>query len=653
MSDERERERYRAGGDLYLTSSRVTWRQSQREVKKMAFPKAVTSTIDSHNGQLIRNLTLYRPFSVIVGPNGSGKTHLLRGLKTELQQHAGGKKVRYLSAGRMGMLEQFRSDFDGHRGNSPMYDQARYGSKTDLLRRHNMETLNGDFQTLAERADIQIKIQERLRKLFKRDLLIDWDGGELKVEFNRTEGESKPYSSGREASGLMHLVGILSALYDDEVGALLIDEPEVSLHPQLQAFLLREIKSIAGEPTEADHKKIVIIATHSTEMVTLRSADDLPSLIFCNDLMSDPRQVAPDEPTLKAKKLTSLMARLGQSHKLALFSRRPLLVEGASDAIIAQSLANKLDLYPEAAGSQILPVEGKEQIVPLVKLLRLLGKEPTVLADIDAFTDGTDVLNQFLSGSRESAAEASKLGAESAEKLASNVHQSASRAVEEAWPTIGSTAEKHSYWVTEAPEELRRRRAGVATLLGSDLGIWSEDNRYEELKNTKQRVKALFDLAERCGLFFLRKGTVEDYYIHRVDVTAVGKPEAAATEAEHIAAASAVDVRERYADLIRCIEHASNAVPIREAEAMQDLLLAIVPPAQGRLLAGDADIDLDLLARQAVGDRAKIFKLSRDGGKLTIDLRSKILDVASCFPIKLDPAENAVVAVPKYLNLID
>jgi len=84
-----------------------------------------------------------------------------------------------------------------------------------------------------------IKVQERLRKLFKRDLIVEWDAGSLKVIFARLDDESEPYSSGREASGLLHLVGILSALYDDEVGVLLIDEPEVSLHPQLQAFFAK------------------------------------------------------------------------------------------------------------------------------------------------------------------------------------------------------------------------------------------------------------------------------------------------------------------------------------------------------------------------------------------------------------------------------
>ena len=71
------------------------------------------------------------------------------------------------------MLEQFRSDFDGNRRGNPNYDNTTHGSKADLSRRHQAEALNSGFQTLAERADIFIKVQERLRKLFRRDLLIE------------------------------------------------------------------------------------------------------------------------------------------------------------------------------------------------------------------------------------------------------------------------------------------------------------------------------------------------------------------------------------------------------------------------------------------------------------------------------------------------
>ncbi|WP_233635681.1 AAA family ATPase [Hymenobacter setariae] len=220
----------------------------------MAFPFGISVNLTQSRIAGINNPTIrvYSGITTFLGPNGSGKTQLLRGLKMSLHQYANGKKIRYISAGRLGPMEVYRSDYDGYRGHNPSFDDAQFGSKGDVVRRHLNETVIGDFATLAERPDILIKVQERLRKLFKRDLLIDWDGGTLKVFFSRFEqiaGDN--YSSAREASGLLHLVAVLSALYDDEVGCLLIDEPEVSLHPQLQSFLLGEIIKVAGYPSES------------------------------------------------------------------------------------------------------------------------------------------------------------------------------------------------------------------------------------------------------------------------------------------------------------------------------------------------------------------------------------------------------------------
>ena len=165
--------------------------------------------------------------------------------------------------------------------------------------RHQIETISGDFHTLYKRPDILIKVQERLRKLFKRDIKIEWDSGFLKVFFLRVGASNTYYSSAREASGLLHLVGILSALYDDEVGVLLIDEPEVSLHPQLQAFLLKEITRVAGIPGEDGYKKIIVMTTHSTEMIKISKTDDLLSFIFCNDLKEAPIQIPKDAGSYK------------------------------------------------------------------------------------------------------------------------------------------------------------------------------------------------------------------------------------------------------------------------------------------------------------------------------------------------------------------
>jgi AAA domain, putative AbiEii toxin, Type IV TA system len=625
----------------------------EQESPQSIFPLKVQSAIRSHNGQILRNLTLNGPLSVVLGPNGSGKTHLLRGLKASLYSVVGGKKIRFLSAGRMGLFEQYRSDFNGQHGGTPPYDAASYGSKAEAHNRHTAETLQGDFQTLSQRIDIQVKVQERLRKLFRRNLIIEWDAGYLKVLFNRSDESSPPYSSGREASGLMHLVGLLSALYDDDVGALLIDEPEVSLHPQLQAFLLQEIIDVAGQPSIGNNKKIVLIATHSTEMIRLKTVDDLPHFIFCSDLQSDPVQIQPDAPELKNKKIINLVASLGQLHRLSLFSTRPLLVEGSSDSIICQALARKLQLFLEAAGSQLLPVEGKEKLPIVAKLLRLMGKKPTSLADLDGFADGPTLIQDYLSANPQlSMAEAAKLGASSGSELAKNIYDKLCEIADKKWSIIEPIASVHPYWTVKIDDEnLRKRRALLGALFCNNDQVLAALEDGAEFANLKTRVFALFDLAEKCGLFFCRKGTIECYYSNEIPTVDFDKPQAATEEAERIIESTIESVSDSYADVVRCIQFASNVEKISEAEALQDLLLSVAAPAQGRLFADDSDGDLNALVRQTIGEKAALFQIAKKNGKLEIDTLSKILDLPDCFPITIGKDENVVSAIGKALNL--
>jgi len=124
--------------------------------------------------------TLHSPLTVILGPNGSGKTQLLRGSISDLRNKTIGlssKKTRFLSAGRLASIEPNRSDLLGQQRGNPNYALLYTGSRSDSARRHEMESVTGDFLTLSERSDILIKVQERLRKLFGRELTLEWNGG--------------------------------------------------------------------------------------------------------------------------------------------------------------------------------------------------------------------------------------------------------------------------------------------------------------------------------------------------------------------------------------------------------------------------------------------------------------------------------------------
>jgi len=623
----------------------------------MTFPLELNVAIHVEEGAERRLLNLYGGVTVLLGPNGSGKTHLMRTIKAQLQSVLGQtgstgappvyKRVRFISAGRIGLLEQYRADFDGHRSGNLLYDKASYGSKDDASRRHNYETLQGDILTLSQRPDILIKVRERLRKLFQRDILVEWDAGSLKVSFIRLSRGHQVYSSGREASGLMHLVGLLTAIYDDDIGALLIDEPEVSLHPQLQAFLFNEMNDVAGYPDDSSNKKIFVLSTHSTEFIDLQKPTDLNKLIFCSGYSDAPVQISSNAAELKGRKIQELVGRMGQEHKLALFSRSPILVEGPSDALVCGALASKLKVHLDAGGSQILPVIGKGEFPAVVKLFRMMGKFPVVLADCDALADGVELAAAFLNTDKGLLAATLK-GFGSGSELAKSVYGDFCTCVERHWDEIAVSASVHPYYRNgdSSDEGRRRRRAALAWLLSEPEehvanlnGAWAA---------IRARLDVLTTTLAELGCYILRRGTIEEYYISNGNPPTPSKLGLAVNEALYIQGADTKTLMNSYADVINCLRFASAAKVINEGEALLDLLLACIAPLQARMKGGALAGDLNQIARTIVGDVAQVFDISLNDEKIVVNLKSRVLDVAG-FPITVTADDNAVAVCSRML----
>ncbi|MFT5964048.1 MAG: ABC-type polar amino acid transport system ATPase subunit [Flavobacterium sp.] len=624
----------------------------------MTFPFEVTINLSKSMIAGIQNKTIKinGGFTTFLGPNGSGKTQLLRGLKNSLGSHLNSKKIRYVSAGRLGPMENYRSDYDGQRNDTPNFDNATFGDKSATKRRHRTETILGDFATLSERPDILIKVQERLRKLFKRDLTIDWDGGHLKVYFARVDQDNNGnYSSAREASGLLHLVAILSALYDDEVGCLLIDEPEVSLHPQLQSFLLDEISKVAGANTEQG-KKLVLISTHSTEFIELSSVEQLACIVFCKDILSDPIQIDPTIGEFQSKKLKSCLTRLGQEHKLALFCHTPLLVEGPSDQIMCSAISRKLSLNLEAAGSQILPVTGKGQFPVVVKLMRLIGKTPAILADADALTDDLDIISVFTNQDKANII-ANEMGHRDASKFAKDIYNDFCKLVTTNWDDINTHCALHYYWINRdnnKEEIIAKKRSAFCWLFITENEEIQKNINGAAWLNIKNRLSILLYFLEQLGCFILRKGTIEAYYKHSETLTNDEKPNAASYEVNGLMDETVENVDIAYSDIIRSMLFCSTAKEINEAEAIRDLLLAIVSPALASVKKETTDSELQTNSNNLFGAKSSLFNLKvlleGEDIYLIVELSSNILDVEG-FPLKIKKGSNPIEIVNNALKL--
>lgn len=618
----------------------------------MEFPINIPTQIQGYT----QTVLIYDGITTIVGPNGSGKTQLLRQLKHVLSQNRYKLgNLQYLSSGRLAPHESYRSDNDGSRGDKILYDAAEFGSSQNRQYRYRSESINGLIHTLSLRADLFIKVSVRLRKLFNREILLIWDAGHLKLKFinTNTKARREQYSSAREASGLLHLVALLTAFYDDEIGVLLIDEPELSLHPQLQAFLLSEMKKVAGNPESA--KKLIIIATHSTSMIDIRNIEDLSHVVFCESIDIPFKQLDSTVDELKSTKLRELIVRLNEYHKQAFFCKKPLLVEGDSDAILCSGISSYLNLNLEASGVQIVPVIGKGQFPVVIKLMRLLGKNPIVLADADAFTDSPELINSFSLDERLND-EARNLGHKDIMEFRGKVFDPFCKLIDAHWSDIENKAQEHSYWqniVTNNVDEVVKikRRSAFATLMNLSSKDLEVMNNYVEWSNIKTRLMVFLDTLEKAGCFILRKGTIESYYKFTSYNGSSGKSLFAVNEIYSLDGKDLDYIQFHYDDLVRLLEYASDSDPINEIEAIVELVAGLAATIMINLKDRvPTPAELDAIMRRNLGDKADIFYVEILDNKLHIDLKSKILDARN-FPIVLSEDDNLNSEIRKQLGL--
>lgn len=593
-------------------------------------------------------LTFYSGLTIFVGPNGSGKTQVMKKLKYDLKSKVDGKLVRYLSSNRIGTLEQYRSKTTPYYQD---YDSVNLGGMDTKNKRHELEVATGDFFALDERKDIYIKVTERLSKLFNRNVFLQWDSGNLKVYFKRNKF-SKEYSIANESSGLVNIVSILAALYDDDVKVLLIDEPEVSLHPQLQAFLLSEIMKVAGDYNEKN-KKMIIMATHSTDMINIRSIESLSNYVFFLEDGKSPVQIVPNSEELKNSKLKDLIPRLGQIHKKAFFIERPLLVEGVSDSLMCNYFDDRFELYLGVSGTHVIPIDGKGEFAATVKLMRLIGKKPVIIADLDAFVDNNDIVNIFINEEKVKS-KALNLGHADASAFLRTVKSDFNNLVSKKAESICDKFQEHPYWINrEENDEVARKRAIMSILMKNNKEEIEKLNSGSEWSSIKTRVEVLLDCLEEAGCFILRKGAIESYYTFSDENTSSGKPSAAVKEIESLNSKSNEFIEENYFDILRALRYSARFKSIDETESIQLELLSELAPIVNNLKKDTTIEDINTIIRKARSNSESLFKYEPkliDGmPAIEVDLESKILEVSG-FPLTVKKGEDVISIVNSAIN---
>lgn len=580
--------------------------------------------------------------TTLVGPNGSGKTRALRAVQSALQLsgviHRLGRKIQFLAAGRSSPLERYRAAVEHPSANS---DDAAVGHLSYHQNWWLLESITGSLLCLDRRADLRLKVEARLQQLFDRSAQFSWSQNGLTVRMSPMAGGSS-YPANYEASGILHLVGLLAAIHNDEVGALLIDEPEISLHPQHQAFLLEEIEAVAGDPTDPA-RKIVVIATHSPSMLPLRKIRDLPSIAFFNSAIKPPTQVPADSQFLKRDKLASLVTRLSTTHRMAVFAERVLLVEGISDEIIATQLARRLDLRLLARNAQILPVMGKSEFVEAAKLFRLMNKQVAVLADLDALSDDNSLVCHF-SELPEASLIADELGRINLADLDKDLRTSLEKFMTKHSALVDVAADAYSDWSSNDSAALSKRRVTLARVLTDSSSFGAAAS--ADAARLCTQYNTLLGGLSKLGCFFLCRGAIENYY--RIGSSNKSKTELAVAEAAQFESTDVKDLERDYLSVFSALSHIAPNQRVDEDQLLRPKLGAALTATFLSMAKETSDAQLNTFAQGILRSDAEVFKLTNrsiDGDlRLEVHMASPLFQ-RTTFPFVIGSQEHVNVIV--------
>ena len=317
----------------------------------------------------------------LVGPNGSGKSQFAKILLSYMRSHS--LAPRLLGTDRLNEMTR-----------SPAIEQY-FGGFTEGFDKSQFERLKmagadgsgiDTIVLLEERMGLRIQIEATLSHLFDREILLEWDSGRL-IPKAMLRGHNQSYRLDRdECHGIKELLVMLAHLYDDQKQYLIIDEPELNLHPQYQSFFMQEVRKVAGDPSTDGMKKIVFLITHSPFILDFRSEEDLRGVISFDLEYSVPKQVHNLLPDNFPH--SSFIGRLNGHHKQFFFSDAPIFVEGIRDARIVEAMMEARGVSVAGAGSCIIDVDGSGEVSHYLELCKGLKKEAHFLYDLDSLFKG-------------------------------------------------------------------------------------------------------------------------------------------------------------------------------------------------------------------------------------------------------------------------
>ena len=350
----------------------------------------------------VAHLTGLNNINVIMGRNGAGKSRFLRDIEEVISQNRQLFYARYVSPERAGsfkrdgnVLTNMSNNPDWLRHSRAVNQASNFKAASAMLFRE-AEALY--LRRLASTPEIRMDLTrnfetDRLSKVNQLLTNISLEMGNADFEF-RSLADGRTISPDGISSGESEAVALAAEIlyFFDTIdpakfNVLLLDEPDVHLHPDLQARLGKLVIAMLDEFKNHVDSIAVCLSTHSSPLVC--------SLAHSQYVSIGTKSFAVDTVELKptSAELRKVAPFFGHPLSLSLSKDAALILEGEDDERVWQQAARtsqgRIKVFPVLAGS--VDQQGELETF-CVELLGTLYDNPIAFS----LRDGDGVVDQPL-----------------------------------------------------------------------------------------------------------------------------------------------------------------------------------------------------------------------------------------------------------------
>lgn len=350
------------------------------------------------------------------------------------------------------------------------------------------------LRVLAENHFSNKKENEIFQKLLKKYLNLTFTikrrgasyQNKFGIQFKRLTSPSSPKLS----SGEKEIFSMLAIIFTRKIGSgiILIDEPEIHLHPRWQKKLLSLLDEVVLES-----KVQIILVTHSPHFIRSENISNLIR-IYKNQGVS--QVILPNNAQImnKSKKDTFLFITSSNNEKV-FFADKVVLVEGPVDRIIFETIFSSIKDENEEI-IEVIEVYGKSNFTRFSAFLDIWKIKHSVIADLDYLKEiGSAEVKSFFALDKKKIKESLKDGNST----------DISKLVE---TLISFTKKENATQVKDIELQQLKELVDYIAMRNSSLKSDLDDSEKAQLTNY------IADEINK-GVYLLKEGTIENYFKYK------------------------------------------------------------------------------------------------------------------------------------------